>query len=488
VVAAAAAHLCSWRLLATFIAGSLLAVLISAVQLFPTAELTRMSIASIRWQWKDAGGLPWQSLASFFWPNFYHIFSFSDPHLYKLPYDFTQLYTYCGHLPLLLILIAPFVIRRRKLAAIPFALMLVSVIWFLGKNTPLYPPVYRLMPKFLQGAIYAEYAMLGFSMFAAITAALVFSRFESRIPKAALIVLVLASSWNLIRVGANRAFNTSEGSYRIATESWPDDGLLMPATLRQWTRQENPPLRTDFLSPDDFTFRTRAEIDELPTAGGDNPFMPLRYYHLRLTYSGDVYWSRAQLLHSLDSPWTGAMNVGFVITNGAAPIIQPKEPDDYEALNLKTPRIYRVRHPLPRFYLASRIRRVADETEALAIAKDKRFDPAQETIVEGMQGAVPGAAGGGTVQVISYRNNRVELDVKSNTDGLLVTSETLYPGWVATVNGRETDILPTNVAFRGIPVQAGEQRVVMEYRPRLVFWAMLSAAAFCFALALMRWA
>jgi hypothetical protein len=217
----------------------------------------------------------------------------------------------------------------------------------------------------------------------------------------------------------------------------------------------------------------------------------LTFWRISILRSGPGWISlSAQLLHSLDSPWTRALNVGYVVgsSNAKAPVEHSKRPDEYELLDLKRPRIYRVTHPIPRFYLASRIRTVANETEALAIAKKNSFDPAQETIVEGMRSPVPGAAGGGTVQVISYQNNRVELNVKSHSDGLLVTSETLYPGWVATVNGRETEILPTNVAFRGVPVKAGEQRVVMEYRPKLAIWAILSAAAFCFALVLIRWA
>lgn len=492
--AAAIARLSNWRLLVLFGCACLLAAAICAVQLIPTFELTHLSIASIRWQWRtDPGGLPWESLASFFWPNYYHIFSFVDRHLYTLPYDFTQMYTYCGHLPLILILICPFFIRRNrnKLLALSFVMLVVSAIWMLGSSTPLYPLLYRIMPKFLRGAIYAEYAMLGFSLFAALTAALVLSRFEARMPTAILVLLVFGSSWNLIRVGANRGFNTASGGYEVATESWEDNGLPMPGILGQWTRTKMPPLRIDLLKDYDVRLRSRLDMDELPSAGGDNPFCPLRYYHLRLAYSGDEFRSRTQLLHSLDSPWTRALNVGYVIgsSNRNAPVQHPKQPDEYELLDLTRPRTYRVRHPLPRFYLASRIHTVKNEAEALGVVKDKAFDPTRETVVEGLPSALPETAdAGGAVKVVSYENNRVELDVKSQAGGLLVTSETLYPRWEATVNGRETEILPTNVAFRGILVAPGEQRVVMEYHPRLLLWAILSGATLCFTLALMRWA
>lgn len=488
LVAAAVARLSNWRLLLVFIGACVLAAAIAAVQLVPTLQLTHRSIAFIRWQWKTGGGgLPWESLASFFWPNYYHIFSFLDPHLYTLPYNYTQMYTYCGHLPLILILVCPFVIRRNKLLAISALLLLVSMFWMLGKSTPLYPPLYRIMPKFLQASIYPEYALLGFSLFAAATAALVLSRFEARIPKAVLIVAVIASSWSLIRVGSNRGFNTADPGYRGATESWKDNGLPMPETLEEWTRAKAPPLRIDFLNPDDIWLHSRAEIDELPTAGGDNPFLLLRYYHLRLTYSHDAPWSRTQVLHSLDSPWTRALNVGFVIEERGVPVPHSKAPE-YEMLDLKNPRIYRVMNPLPRFYLANRIRSVRDEAEALAVVKDPGFDPTKETIVEGLRlTAADTGNARGSVKIVSYENNGVVLEVKSQRAGLLVTSEALYPGWVATVNGRKVPIVPTNVAFRGIPVGPGEQRVVMEYRPYgLIVWGLLSSVAVLFTFALMR--
>lgn len=491
LVVTAAARATSWRLLAIFAAACGLAALIAAIQLVPTLELSRLSIASIRWQWKaDPGGLPWQSLVSFFRPNYYHIFSFADPHLYTLPYNFTQMYTYCGHLTLLLILICPFVIRRNKLAALSFLLFLLSIVWMLGKNTPLYPPVYRIMPKFLQGAVYPDYAMLGLSLFAALTAALILQRIEVRIHRAILVVAVLANSWNLIRVGANRGFNTASDGYQVATESWKGDGGPMPQTLKAKAETVAPPLRTDFLVPDDTNLRSRAEIDQLPTADGDNPFFPLRYYHLRLTYSHDVFWSRGQFLHSLDTPWTKALNVGFLIEQSGAPARELPSAGDYELLYQKHPRVYRVKNPLPRFYLAKRVRTVNNEAEALAAVKAQTFDPAQETVVEGLhlQASNEGAAAAGSVTVTNYSNNRVELDVESPSQNLLVSSETFYPGWIATVNGRKVPIHATNVAFRGIPVEAGKQKVVMEYAPNnLLLWGAVSLLSLCFTLALIVW-
>ena len=82
----------------------------------------------------------------------------------------------------------------------------------------------------------------------------------------------------------------------------------------------------------------------------------------------------------------------------------------------------------------------------------------------------PDEAAIGSIKVLSFENNRIDLDVQTSGRVLLVTSEPLYPGWIATVNGRPTDILATNVAFRGVALESGENHVVMAYFPnRMIF-------------------
>jgi hypothetical protein len=138
---------------------------------------------------------------------------------------------------------------------------------------------------------------------------------------------------------------------------------------------------------------------------------------------------------------------------------------------------------MPRFYLAGHIRPVKDEAEALAIVKQPGFDPANETIVEGLntgwRDVARGEDVGADVKVLSYENNRVELAVNSPSRSFLVTSETFYPGWKATVNGRPAPILATNVAFRGIPLEAGENRIVMTYFPMLLVVGLIVSLLAC---------
>jgi uncharacterized membrane protein YfhO len=58
-------------------------------------------------------------------------------------------------------------------------------------------------------------------------------------------------------------------------------------------------------------------------------------------------------------------------------------------------------------------------------------------------------------------------------------SEFYYPGWSATVNGKEESIHRVDGFLRGIAIPPGESRVVVEYAPRSVYGgAVLSLAAF----------
>ena len=75
--------------------------------------------------------------------------------------------------------------------------------------------------------------------------------------------------------------------------------------------------------------------------------------------------------------------------------------------------------------------------------------------------------------------NRIELTVRAQSRGLLVLSEIYFPGWIATVNGKDGRIYEVDGGLRGVVVPRGESQVVLRYSPRS-FWfgAFLGLAAF----------
>ncbi|MFA5882730.1 MAG: YfhO family protein [Acidimicrobiia bacterium] len=105
------------------------------------------------------------------------------------------------------------------------------------------------------------------------------------------------------------------------------------------------------------------------------------------------------------------------------------------------------------------------------------FDPFTTAVVEG-DATVPTkvCATPASVSFTKYEPGEVRLEVDSPCPGLLVLSDTYYPGWTATVNGDATDVRPTDLAFRGVAVPAGRSIVVMRYQATHFRLALLVAA------------
>ncbi|MGH2706024.1 MAG: YfhO family protein [Actinomycetota bacterium] len=139
---------------------------------------------------------------------------------------------------------------------------------------------------------------------------------------------------------------------------------------------------------------------------------------------------------------------------------------------------------LPRAFLVGRVQPARDLDDALELfrARGRRFpdgwvqvtefDPRREAVVERSRelpaALVTGQGGGdppGTARILAYSSNRVVIETDAARPGLLVLTDTYYPGWVASVKGREAPVVPTNVLFRGVPVPAGRSLVVLKYQP-----------------------
>jgi hypothetical protein len=88
-------------------------------------------------------------------------------------------------------------------------------------------------------------------------------------------------------------------------------------------------------------------------------------------------------------------------------------------------------------------------------------------------------------RIVSHAPERVEIEVDAPGAGFLVLTDTWYPGWEASVDGRVSEILRANGLFRAVPVPAGASRVVFTYRPRSFRRGLaLSAASLALAGAL----
>lgn len=76
--------------------------------------------------------------------------------------------------------------------------------------------------------------------------------------------------------------------------------------------------------------------------------------------------------------------------------------------------------------------------------------------------------GNSIVNITSYQPNELKYDVKSDKGGVVVFSEVYYPGWTATVDGKEVEVGRVNYILRAINVAPGSHKVVLTFRPATV--------------------
>jgi hypothetical protein len=125
-------------------------------------------------------------------------------------------------------------------------------------------------------------------------------------------------------------------------------------------------------------------------------------------------------------------------------------------------------NPLPRVFMVTRARTVADQAEALKAASTAGFNPRQEVLVETRESNPPESAEKtGPPRIIREDNQTVEVEVKG--PGWLVLLDSYYPGWRARVDGNSAPILRANVFFRAVWIKPGANTVVFSYWPPLFY-------------------
>jgi hypothetical protein len=89
-----------------------------------------------------------------------------------------------------------------------------------------------------------------------------------------------------------------------------------------------------------------------------------------------------------------------------------------------------------------------------------------------------------SVQILSYHSSTVRLAARMACRGMVILSDTWYPGWRAYVDGRPAPIHKAYGFLRGVVVPAGAHTLDFRYRPASVYrgaaLSLAAFAAFCF--------
>jgi hypothetical protein len=113
-----------------------------------------------------------------------------------------------------------------------------------------------------------------------------------------------------------------------------------------------------------------------------------------------------------------------------------------------------------------------DSARRIALLWSPTFDPAKTAILEQPLPAIGQAGGTGTAVIEGNGDDTLSVRVRSSGPALLTVSRTYHPSWQAEIDGVSIPVIRANHALMAVPLtQSGDHRVVMRYRPRIVYRA-----------------
>ncbi len=140
-------------------------------------------------------------------------------------------------------------------------------------------------------------------------------------------------------------------------------------------------------------------------------------------------------------------------------------------------RLFSVPHPLPRSYVVDGVRSV-DGQAALDAIVNSDFQPESEVLLpQKAASRRPRENFKGSSRILTMLPDRVLIEAETSADAHLVLVDAFDPGWRATVDGRTSEVLRANVAFRAVALPAGKHIVEFLYRPRSVVWGLAISGA-----------
>jgi Bacterial membrane protein YfhO len=146
-------------------------------------------------------------------------------------------------------------------------------------------------------------------------------------------------------------------------------------------------------------------------------------------------------------------------------------------------------HALPRAYAVRHYIRTENEEQSLSAIKANMGALRASVVIENASTTyspdahdIAQEGNEDTVHIMRHAPNEVELAVAVTKPSIVVLTDAYYPGWKATVDGRNVDIFRANSLFRAVEVPAGTHSVLFRYQPTSFYLGIgISLLTLCFA-------
>ncbi|HWR58817.1 MAG TPA: YfhO family protein, partial [Thermodesulfovibrionales bacterium] len=212
---------------------------------------------------------------------------------------------------------------------------------------------------------------------------------------------------------------------------------------------------------------------ELEDVGGYRSVYPARtnrflsYVSLGDEMFDGVFFDRWVGFNDFSSRFFDLLNVRYVLTSPDHRIQDPK----YKLAFQGDIAVYENTQVMPRAYAVHKHLVRQDPDLMLRYMGSDVFDMRNEVLLESDPPA-DFLSGTGSpaypprVVIEKYTPDEVQISADMSSNGWLVLSDTYYPGWKATVDGREAGILRANFNFRALELSGGRHNVTFKFRPQ----------------------
>jgi hypothetical protein len=226
--------------------------------------------------------------------------------------------------------------------------------------------------------------------------------------------------------------------------------------------------------------------DRIPSAlGAEESFVPLRFRRILERFElwplfGHLDWANL----ASAGGFLDALDVDFlVVPLETAPDLWAS---DFAPIRRGVDTIlFKNPNPMGHAWVNYAVRLAPSPSAAFDYVLGPGFDPHGEVVLESRPERVyPPRSDLAATQPRAERRisaSVVEYDVELPRPGVLVASESIYPGWKVIVDGLSAKLLPADYVLRGVELDAGRHTVRFEYRPRSIWVGAALSVAGMFA-------
>jgi hypothetical protein len=212
-----------------------------------------------------------------------------------------------------------------------------------------------------------------------------------------------------------------------------------------------------FLNGKPRPFRVEANSDTLSDNWGD-------YYNLDFmkNYTGVTINS----FQFEVAGWETRMLVGTRYTISPTPVHDGETEVFSGASGLK---VFENPGAFPRAWSVHAIMPIRNADEGRKFIYEHLDELHSKALMEGGALTLPLCQATDSVTVTDYGASDLGIRADMGCDGMVVTSDTYFPGWKATVDGASSPIHEVNLAMRGVLVPKGSHHIRMRYQPGSVY-------------------